>query len=113
MDNVKMIATKEFFTSGWRICNNAFEYFGKPISKLSFNQTNLANYAKTFTVIFERYPNIKSEDPEEIIRLANSRCKLEQNSNGKDIDIVGMTHEEADKMGIKLKDRSRQFLETG
>lgn len=111
-DTIKMIATKEFFTSGWRICNNAFEYFGKPISRLSFHQTNLANYAKTFTVIFERYPNINSEDPDEIIRLANSRSKLEEKSNGGDVDVVGMTHEEADKMGIKLKDRSRQFSES-
>jgi len=110
-ENIKKIAIKEFFTSGWRICNNAFEYFGKPISRLSFYQTNLANYAKTFTTIFERYPNINSEDPDEIIRLANSRHKLEEKANGKDIDIVGMTHEEADKMGIKLKDRSRQFAE--
>jgi len=109
MQSIKTVSTKEFFTSSWRICNNAFEYFGKPICKLSFHQTNLANYAKTFTTIFERYPNIKSEDPDEIIRLANSRSKLEEVSGGKDVDVVGMTHEEADKMGIKIKDRSRQF----
>lgn len=112
MDNIKMISTKGFFTSGWRLCNNTFEYFGTPISRLSFHQTNLANYAKTFTTIFERYPNINSEDPDEIIRLANSRSLIEEKSNGGDVDVVGMTHKEADKMGIKLKDRSRQFSES-
>jgi hypothetical protein len=110
-ENIKYIAIAEFFTMGWRICNNAHEYFGKPICRLSFHQSNLAFYAKIFSNIHERYPNIKSEKPDEIMRLANSRAELESSSNGKDLDVVGMTHEEADKMGIKLKDRSRQFAQ--
>lgn len=110
-ENIKYISIAEFFTMGWRICNNAHEYFGKPICRLSFHQSNLAFYAKIFSNIHEKYPNIKSKEPDEIIRLANSRAELESSSDGKDLDVVGMTHEEADKMGIKLKDRSRQFAQ--
>jgi hypothetical protein len=103
IENIKKIAIQDFFRGSWGLAKNPYYYFGKPISQITYNQTHLANYAQVFDNIFENYPDIDSTDPDEIIKFA--KIRQETDKKGGNRTFVGMSNEEAQRMGLKQPER--------
>jgi len=108
-DSIKKVSIKPFFTCGWNLCKNAHQYFGKAISQITYNQMNLASYAKNFSNIFEAYPEIDSEDPDEIIKFA--KWRQEADKKGDNVTFMNANAEEMKRAGIKTQNKDRQFNE--
>jgi len=108
-NSIKKISIEPFFTCGWNLCKDAYRYFGKAISQITYNQMNLASYAKNFSNIFESYPDIDSKDPDEIIKFAKWRQEAEKKGDNR--TFVGANSDDIKRAGIKSKDRSAQFNE--
>lgn len=106
--NIRKISIKGFFRSSWDLAENAYHYFGKPISQITYFQTNLAANANIFGNIFKNYPNIDSEDPEEIIEFAQMRHEAEK-QKGKNRSFMGVDQDKMKRAGIESADKSAQF----
>lgn len=111
-DTIKRIAISTLFRKSWSVSKNAYYYFGKPICNLSFLQTSLTEWANEFSYIFENFPNIKGDNPDEI--LANARLFQERRSKGHEdgkTTYMNMSSDEANQMGITMPNRAKQFEE--
>jgi len=107
--NIRKISIKDFFRSSWNLSKSTYHYFGKPISQITYFQTNLATNANIFSNIFKNYPGIESEDPDEIIEFAQMRQEAEKSTGGKNKSFTGADPEKLKRAGIKVADRSAQF----
>ena len=108
ISNIKKVVIKSFFRESWDLVDNSYYYFGKPISKISYYQSHLANHAIIFGGIFKNYPDIDSEDPDEIIEFAKMRQEASR-QGGKNRTFVGMDSDKMKRAGLKTPDRSAQF----
>jgi len=106
--NIRKLSIKNFFRSSWDLSENAYYYFGKPLSQITYFQTNLASNATTFGNIFKNYPGIDSEDPDEIIEFAQMRQQAEK-KGGKNRNFVGADSDKLKRAGIQSADRSNEF----
>lgn len=112
---IKKISIKSFFRDFWDLSdqNHAYHYFGKPISRLTYNQVALSSYAVMFGNIFKNYPEIKSDDPDKIIQLVKRRSELEKRQSESKTrgnqTYVNMSSEEYDAMGITRSGKEDLF----
>ena len=117
IENIKKISIASFFRDFWDLsdANIAYYYFGKPICKLTYNQTTLSNYALIFGNIFKNYPEIKADDPDKIMQLAKQRSEAEKrkaNSKSKNSPAyIGMSSDEYESMGMQRPGKEKLFEE--
>lgn len=82
---IQKIAVSDFFKSVFYLCkDDIYHFYGKPISRLSFNQIKLANWGLIFKNINQRNDNIPdeiSENPEELLDLDVRRKNEEKNQS--------------------------------
>lgn len=107
--NIKKIAIKNFFRNSWDLAKSTFEYYGQPISQITYYQANLASYAITFGRIFENYPGIDSDDPDQIIEFSKKRREIEKRGKNGERTLIGMSPSDAEKMGVEQKDIQEKF----
>lgn len=68
MQNIKILATKDFFQDIFSLAENVYQFYDIKISALTYYQSHLAHYGKIFKTIFKD-PRIKNtNDPDQIIK---------------------------------------------
>ena len=110
--NIKKICIRPFFRNLWDINdqNHAYHFFGSPTSTLTNYQSLLSDYAIIFGNIFKNFPEIKSDDPEKILQLAQKRVELSKKKNNKgNQTFPGMTSQEYESMGVQRPNRESLF----
>lgn len=115
--NIQHIAISDFFHPNYLVLDHPMELFGKPMVKLSENQTRLIIYAKIFKNIFETVEHIPEEikkDPEALLQYkdksqaqkefeSKTKSKKKGNVDGAEM-VFGATKEEIGKDTKTLKD---------
>jgi len=116
-ENLKRMALADFFTNIFYLCeDNIYNFYGKPIVKLTFYQIELFSFGRYFKSIMqnseEEVPEHIAEDPEKLIEWAESSKNVKEileksSTEGKDgaaSSIVGATAEDLQKAGIDKND---------
>ena len=107
--NIKRIALSGFFLNNFYLCkDNPKIYYGKPVVKLTYNQSELFSYGRYFKHILSEMKNKPSEetmdDPDKLIELYNigqNSQKMKQSAENSDAStVVGATKEDLERMGI-------------
>lgn len=106
--NIKRVAIQDFFQSYWSASGkNAFHFFGKPTSSLTFLQVRLVSYGNMFNDIFSNLDNIPDDvrkDPDRLVDFANNVSKIKDSSAGKasgSEKVIGGNRDEMKAAGIK------------
>ena len=112
-ENLKRMALADFFTNIFYLCeDNIYNFYGKPIVKLTFYQIELFSFGRYFKSIIqnseEKVPEHIIEDPEKLIEWAESSKNVKEmleksSTEGKDgaaSSIVGATQKDLEKAGI-------------
>lgn len=108
-DNVKRIALSGFFLNNFYLCkDNPKIYYGKPVIKLTYNQSELFSYGRYFKHILSEMKNKPSpeimDDPDRLIELYNigqNSQKMKQSAEDSDAStVVGATKEDLERMGM-------------
>lgn len=110
-ETIKKIAVSPFFSNSFYLCDDrVWDFYGKSITQLSFNQTELFSYGRYFKHILNecrsKIPPHLAEDPNALIdwyeRNKNVE-KLMKNSGKEDSvsTIVGATKEDLKDMGYQ------------
>ena len=81
--NIKKICLSPFFLNMFFLCNdNAYEFYGQPIVKLTFNQINLFNNGKYFKNMIQnsetKPPQELYQNPEELLEWMEKRSEAEK-----------------------------------
>jgi hypothetical protein len=110
---LKRIALAPFFLSIFYICDdNPMILFGKPVIKLTYNQTNLFTYARYYKHMLSeakvKPPQELYEDPEKLVDWLESAKEgqkvlekaMPEDGQAGGTSIVGATKEDLQKMGI-------------
>lgn len=104
-ESLKIISVDPLFYNSFSLCSNIVDYFGKPISKLTYYQVQLLNYAKMFQPILQEggIPDELLEDPDELtnwfVSKKNSQKTVEKSNKSTKV-LVGATREEAKNAGL-------------
>ncbi len=112
-ENIKRISLCTYFMNFFSLSDdNPMTFYGKPITKLTFNQVDLFSYGRYFkTMIQNMDRSLTSEeldDPDKIIDLFNVSKNVEKitsktqkkEGDGKATSIVGATKEDMERMGL-------------
>jgi len=108
-ENIKRIALSGFFLNNFYLCkDNPKVYFGKPITKLTYNESELFSYGRYFKHILSEMKNKPDEeimdDPDKLIELYNigqNSEKIKQSAEDSDAStVVGATKEDLERMGM-------------
>tara|TARA_B100001939_G_C16912123_1_gene605136 strand:+ start:64 stop:1068 length:1005 start_codon:yes stop_codon:yes gene_type:complete len=108
-DNIKRIALSGFFLNNFYLCkDNPKIYYGKPVIKLTYNQSELFSYGRYFKHILSEMKNKPSpeimDDPDRLIELYNigqNSQKMKQSAEDSDAStVVGATKEDLERMGM-------------
>jgi hypothetical protein len=108
-DNIKRIALSGFFLNNFYLCkDNPKIYYGKPVIKLTYNQSELFSYGRYFKHILSEMKNKPSpeimDDPDKLIELYNigqNSQKMKQSAEDSDAStVVGATKEDLERMGM-------------
>ena len=114
--NLKRISLADFFTNIFYLCeDNIFNFYGKPIVKLTFYQIEIFSFGRYFKSIIQNsednIPDHIAEDPEKLIEWAESSKNvkeiLEKSSGDGESgasSIVGATQKDLEKAGIDKND---------
>lgn len=94
--NVKHLAIAPFFQNTYSLCESVYEFFGKPISQLSFYQINLSIYGSNYKFMLsqsENIPNEIKEDPEIFESWYNDQQNYQkiQDKAGGATNIIGVS----------------------
>lgn len=121
---IKRISLSSFFTNIFYLCaDDAYNFYGKPIIKLTDYQINLFAYGRYFKHILsqrEDIPKDVMQDPDEIldwIELRNNAEKAkvigndQDNKNGGGGSIIGATKEDYKRLGIDIGKGSNALSE--
>lgn len=114
---IQKIALSDFFQSYYLVLDHPIELFGKPMVKLSENQTKLIVYGKIFKNIFETVEHIPEDvkkDPEALLEYRDkgqakkefdnkTKSKKSGNADGAEM-IFGATKEDLGGEAKSLKD---------
>jgi hypothetical protein len=107
--NMKRIALSGFFLNSFYLCKDSpFNFFGKPVIQLTFNQKELFSLGRYFKNILQELKNDPDDetmdDPDKLIELfnvsKNSEKIKEKMSNSDATSVVGATQEDLERMGI-------------
>lgn len=118
--NIKKVSISNFFQTIFVLASDeVFNFYGKPIVDLSYNQQELFLHGKVFKNIFKEHQNIPpniASDPDKIIDWVNGSEKLKQkleaqNKEGGASMVFGATREDLDSMNIKTTSIKQQFKE--
>lgn len=118
--NLKKIALSSYYLSLYNICNdNAYEFYGKPITQLTFYQIEVFGYARYFRNALSEAKHKPTddlyEDPEKLIDWLESSKNVEevlnktdskQNKNSEGAigtSIIGAKKEDLAKIGADEK----------
>lgn len=105
--NLQRISLAPFFMNSFHLANDdAYVFWGKPIIKLTFYQTELFGYAKYFKSLLQNAP-VKPDDdlyddPSKLIDFCNSKANLDKvvgEAKGDNVTVFGVTQEELKKKG--------------
>ena len=108
-ENIKRIALSGFFLNNFYLCkDNPKIYYGKPVVKLTYNQSELFSYGRYFKHILSEMKNKPSpevmDDPDKLIELYNigqNSQKMKQSAEDSDAStVVGATKEDLERMGM-------------
>lgn len=108
---IKQIAVSIIFQNLHKLSDNAYDFFGKPVSHLTFLQAELYNYGQYYSrmlsSIEHQPPSDILEDPEKLEEWytsnTNVRKMMEKNTGkgeGGTISIHGATKEDMDAAGL-------------
>jgi len=115
----KRLAITPFFTNFFYLCeDNAYNFFGKAVYKLTFHQTELFAYARYFKSLTQdakvKAPKDLHDDPDALIEFyegsKNAQEAMEHMQKGKGAQgtgastIVGASKKDLEKMGYDQKD---------
>jgi hypothetical protein len=112
--NLKKIAMQGFFQSYFSLVgDNLRDFFGKPVCELTFFQVNLLRNAARFRFIYttqdtSKWPKDVQQDPDLFLDYAETVSKAkedakEQGSYDEGSVNIGAKKEDADALGIKVK----------
>jgi len=112
--NIKQLSISPPFISLYNLFHkDLHNFFDKPVTKLSFYQINLLNYAKLFSSIFlsQEIPQEISKNAEKILKHIedeNSKKKHVKNTEEKSsradgFSYVGATRKDLEKLGVNTK----------
>lgn len=118
-NNIKKIATKSFFRDVYSLAGSVYEFYGKPISSLTYYQINLASYANIFNNIFSKYPNLATlnDEPDVILDKATRMGEIES-ANAKTkgrggAHHIGATSEDYASLNMQAPNKNKLFEEAG
>lgn len=106
--NVKKLAIQDFYQAYYYLCqDNFYEFFDRPISKLTYFQLKLANHSKYFKNLFEsndtkNLPENVKNDPDLLISYLDTINKgksVMDNAKGQNIAMVGASKEDVKILG--------------
>lgn len=86
--NIKYLAVANFFQNIFGLAETVYEFYGKPISQLTFYQSNLSLYGSNYKYMLQQAENIPStikEDPEKLedwYHDVQNRQKIEEKAGG-------------------------------
>ena len=108
--NMKRIALSGFFLNSFYLCKDStFNFFGKPVIELTFNQKELFSLGRYFKNVLQELKHEPDEetmdDPEKLIELfnvsKNSESIKQKMSDSDATTVVGATQEDLERMGIR------------
>lgn len=108
-DNIQKIVLQDFFNLYMPFTDSTYDFYGKSLSELSFNQLKLIIYARFFKNIFQQNDKMPEEirsDPDKIIDYINANenaKKTMEKKAGKENSaqsIVGATKEDLEYLNI-------------
>lgn len=114
-NNVKKIAVKDFFIQIYSLAEGIYEFFGKPICQLTYNQINLSAYGNFFKTILygnPKPPNEIIDDPDKLEDWYYGRQNAEEmlSKVNKDKDgnsmLVGLTNKDREFLGLESNSRT-------
>jgi len=116
-NSIKRISLAPFFLSIFYICgDDVVNLFGKPVIKLTFNQTNLFTYARYYKQMISdakvKPPEDLYKDPDKLVDWLESAKEgqkamekaLPEEGKAGAVSMVGATKEDLAKMGIDSGD---------
>jgi hypothetical protein len=116
--NLKRIAVSPFFLNIFYLCeDNAFSFFGRAVSELTFYQFELFNHGKYFKyIISESKGKIDDnlfDDPDSLIDWFNSSQNaqkllekaVQREGESGAVSLVGATKEDYKRLGIQVEDQ--------
>lgn len=110
--SIQKIVLEDFYNLYMPFAENPMEFYGKPVSDLTYNQLKLLIYSRFFKNIFQQHDKMPEEikkDPEKIIDYVganeNAKKMMEKKGGGENVaqSIVGATNEDLEYIGMKGK----------
>lgn len=108
--NIKLLCIQGFFQSYFVLCDSdVSEFFGKPITQMTFFQTQLGNNALYFKYLYENndvasLPDHVKADPDLMISYLDSikkgKADVAKLKDG-NTSVIGATKEDREALGIK------------
>lgn len=113
ISNIKLICVSDFFQNHFHLCgDDAFKFYGKPTSQLSYYQIHLFSYGTYFKTILSgenKPPTHILNDPDALIDWYNGAKSLdkvkESAGSGKIVGIAGASNAQLDDGGENLIDK--------
>ena len=111
--NMKRVAISGFYLNNYYLCkDNPFIYYGKPITELTYHQSDLFSYGRYFKHVLQDIkvdpPADVMQDPDKLLEfydIQKNREKLDQGKErtGEASTIVGATKEDLEALGMAAK----------
>ena len=109
--SIKKISIRPFFLNSLVLANeDAYKFFGKPISKLTLWQAELFSYGKYFKNLLSEMKTPPTEemleDPDKIVELYENSKRAQDllsKTKGDSVSFVGASVKEMNKMGVEGK----------
>ena len=103
--NLKWLAFAPFFQNMFGLTESVYEFYGRPISQLTFYQTNLAIYGinyKSMLSSSENIPENVKQDPSDFEDWwgAKANVKKLQEEKGEGVNIIGAKAEDYERYGM-------------
>lgn len=117
---IKHLAIAPFFQNYFYLCGDDLStFYGKPISQLTYYQTELLNYGNYYKQLFQEFTNMPKdvrEDPEKISAYIDSaksaKDLLAKGGDSKNVGIVGATKADLEALNIPItKDPAQEKFE--
>ena len=109
-EQIQHLCLEDFYYIYYPYCEDAVNFFGQPIVKLTDNQLQLISYTRIFKNIFERYDKIPAsirKDPKAVLDYGSiseeAREKMQKNvdrEGGTATTLMGATKEDFEYVGL-------------
>lgn len=103
--NIKWLAFASFFQNMFGLTESVYEFYGRPISQLTFYQINLAIYGVNYKAMLsssENVPENVKQDPTEYEEwyAAKTNIKKLQEEKGEGVNVIGAKAEDYERYGL-------------